>query len=177
MRHILVILMGLLAVAAAVTGCSAVGCTENRNSVPLAGFYSMSTGEPISVDSLAIGGVGAPADTLLLKPSARGTQVYLPFRSTASETEFYIRYEQKALNFPELFDTLKFTYTSVPYFASEDCGAMYHYNITSLTYTRHLIDSVGIVDSLITNLDIERLHIYFRTAQPDEPDEDENDTL
>ncbi len=133
----------------------------------------MQTEEPITVDSIAVGGVGAPADTLLLKPSARGSQVYLPFRSTAQETAFYIRYEQKALNFPELYDTLTFTYTSVPYFASEDCGAMYHYNITSLQYTRHLIDSVGITDSLINNLDLEKIRIYFRTQET--PDDNDNE--
>lgn len=158
---------------AVLTGCSNVGCTENRNSIPIAGFYSSSTLEPVTLGSLAIGGVGAPGDSLLMSPSLSGSQVYLPLRSTASQTKFYIRYMQEELNHPELYDTLSFTYTSVPYFASEDCGAMFHYRITSLEYTTHLLDSVGVVDSLITNLERETIQIFFRISTPDEPS-DEN---
>lgn len=64
------------------SSCSNVGCTENQNSVPLAGFYSMQTGEKIAPDSLAVGGVDAPNDTLLLGPGSRVSSLYLPFRST-----------------------------------------------------------------------------------------------
>ena len=158
-----------------VSACSNVGCTENQNSVPLAGFYSMSTKQSIMPDSIAVGGVDAPNDSLLLGPGTRASQVYLPFRSTRPSTEFYIQYKQKSLDYPWLVDTLKFDYTATPYFASEDCGAMYHYLITSFTYTRHLIDSVAVTDSLITNIDIESIQIFFRTSDPDEGDDGSGD--
>lgn len=45
---------------------------------------------------------------------------------------------------------------------------MFRYIITSYTYTKHLIDSVGLVDSVITNVDRERIRIYFRTATEEE---------
>lgn len=41
---------------------------------------------------------------------------------------------------------------------------MYHYKVTRFTYTRHLIDSVAMTDSLITNVDRETIKIFFRTA-------------
>ncbi|MDE5664946.1 MAG: hypothetical protein K2I31_03285, partial [Duncaniella sp.] len=107
-------------------------------------------------------------DTLLLGPGSRVSQLYLPFRSTKSSTEFYFQYKQKALDFPWLVDTLKFDYVATPYFASEDCGAMYHYRITAYSYTTHLIDSVAVTDSLITNIEHETIQIYFRTAEKDE---------
>lgn len=162
----------LLPIAAAliVSGCGASLCTDNQNSIPLAGFYSMATFEPISLDSLAISGVGAPNDSLLLAPSRTASQVYLPLRSTDGGTRFCISYRQKALDYPEFNDTLTFTYTSIPYFASAECGAMYHYRVTSLTYTRHLIDSVGLTDSTITNVERETVKIFFRTSQPDDSD-------
>lgn len=131
----------------------------------------MQTGSSISPDSIAVGGVGAPNDTLLLGPGSRVSQLYLPFRSTSPETEFYFRYKQQALDYDWLVDTIRFSYEATPYFASEDCGAMYHYLITSFSYTTHLIDSVAVTDSLITNIDRETIQIYFRTAQPDEGDE------
>ncbi len=170
----IILSLAVTAVIISLSGCSTTGCTENRNSIPIAGFYSYSTLDPITVDSVAIGGVGAPADSLLLRPSTRGSQVYLPFRASSTETSFYIRYLSKDLDYPDLYDTLTFTYTSVPYFASADCGAMYHYNITGLDHTNHLIDSVGVIDSIITNLERETIRIFFRTSDPEDTEETES---
>lgn len=168
MKHnVAYILSGALTMLYAAAGCNTSGCLENRNSIPLAGFYSMATDEAITVDSLAIGGVGAPGDSLLLEPSRTSQQVYLPLRASASATSFFIRYEQGDLADAVAPDTITLDYTSEPRFVSEDCGAMYVYRLRHIAYTRHLIDSIGVTDSLITNRDIERIKIFFRTAQPD----------
>ncbi|MCM1254989.1 MAG: DUF6452 family protein [Duncaniella sp.] len=162
--HIISVLTGLHLIA----GCSSsTGCTDNQNSLPLAGFYSISTGDKVTPDSIAVEGVGAPNDSLLLAPNKKVSELYLPFRSTKSTTSFCIQYRQSSLNFAELYDTLTFNYKTIPYFASEECGAMYHYLITSYSYTRHIVDSVALVDSLITNVDRETIQIYFRTSTPD----------
>ena len=48
---------------------------------------------------------------------------------------------------------------------------MFFYRITKVDYTTNLIDSVVVTDSLINNLNIKRILIYFRTGQnPDEND-------
>ncbi|MCH5325892.1 MAG: hypothetical protein J1E29_01670 [Duncaniella sp.] len=164
------ILLPIIALWLLVQGCNAVGCTDNQNSVPLAGFYSMSTLAPMNVDSIAISGIDAPNDSLLLAPSEIAHQVYLPLRANQPQTEFVISYRQHALDYPEFRDTIRIAYKSIPYFASEDCGAMYHYRITSLIHTTHLIDSIGLSDSTITNVERETISIYFRTSNPDEDD-------
>lgn len=164
-----VVVVAAVAASIAFGGCNTSGCLENRNSLPLAGFYSSSTLEKIQLDSLAVGGVGQASDSLLNTPPLAISQVYLPLRSTTSSTSFYIRYLNKDLDFPELYDTITFDYSSEPRFVSEECGAMYYYRISRMAYTRHLVDSVAITDSLITNTDIERIHIYFRTANPETP--------
>jgi hypothetical protein len=144
-------------------GCNTAGCIDNQSSIPLAGFYSMSTLKSISVDSLTIGGIGAPNDSLLID-NATVSQVTLPFRAATSTTAFFIHYNHKALSNSRLNDTITFNYDAYPYFASEECGAMYQYHITKVAYTKHLIDSIGIVDSVISNVDLERIHIFMRTA-------------
>ena len=53
---------------------------------------------------------------------------------------------------------------------------MFIYRIKRCSTTTHLIDSVVVADSLITNVDIVRIRIYFRTQSdgpetPDTPDE------
>ncbi|MCH5248175.1 MAG: hypothetical protein J1E99_08450 [Muribaculaceae bacterium] len=148
--------------------CSDVGCIDNRSSIPYAKFYSAETMTPITVDSLEIGGVGAPNDSLLVAAGDKTSAMYFPFRFEQDNTTFFIRYVSRPLNFPGLVDSISFKYTSNPYFVSSQCGAMYRYFITEMKYTRHLIDSIAILDSLITNVDMERLRIFFRTAAEDE---------
>lgn len=143
-------------------GCNTSGCTDNQNSLPLAGFYS-SAGEAVSISDIEISGVNQPTDSLLYASGSSQHLVYLPFRSKYTTTSYAFHYTQEGLDDPQYNDTITFDYTSAPYFASEECGAMLTYSITRMSYTRHLIQSVEIVDSLITNTDIERIKIYFRT--------------
>lgn len=147
--------------------CNTSGCMENQSSIPLAGFYSYTTGQAISVDSVKVYGVDAPNDSMLNMSLRSTSTVYLPFRADKTSTSFAFRYMQKDLDFPQLIDTITFTYESEPRFVSEECGAMFFYQITGMKYTTHLIDSVGIADSLINNFDIERIRIFFRTSEPD----------
>ncbi len=172
--YIIYISLIITTVSTSLEGCSNVGCTENRNSIPLAGFYSYETKEPITANFLEIGGVGAPSDSLLLTGGTSASQVYLPFRAVAQQTKFFVSYIAESDNDASLPDTLTFDYESRPYFDSEDCGAMYHYYITTFNYTRHRIDSVAVTDSLITNLDRQTIEIYFSTPNNDNTSDNEN---
>ncbi len=49
---------------------------------------------------------------------------------------------------------------------------MYHYRITRVAHTYVLLDSVGVSDSLITNVERQTIQLYFRTAAPDDPEAD-----
>lgn len=170
-QHSLHALLAFIAIGAwmlTLAGCNTNGCLENRNSVPLAGFYSDSTLKQILIDSIQITGDGMPEDDPLLESGSRVKEVYLPMRSTHQSTSWVFSYKQKNLDYPELNDTVTFDYDSTPYFAGNECGVVYYYHITHMDYTTHLIDSVAITDSLITNVDVERIQIYFRTSQPKE---------
>lgn len=176
MGKILGFILSLTVLAAAVCSCNTTGCLENQNSLPLAGFYSMDTKSAISIDSISIGGVNAPDDSLLVNNGKGVSSVYLPFRAARQSSSFFIHYEQEALSSPEFNDTITFDYTSFPVFVSEECGAMYHYTITHTSYTRHLIDSVSVTDAVITNVEKERIKIFFRTAEQDEGNDDADDS-
>ena len=45
---------------------------------------------------------------------------------------------------------------------------MYYYHIDSTEWTSRLIDSVAVVEPLISNVERERIRIYFRTATAEE---------
>ncbi|MCH5220916.1 MAG: hypothetical protein J1F05_01105 [Muribaculaceae bacterium] len=168
----------VLIVAALTYACNNSGCLDNQSAIPLAGMYSSETGKAISVNIVEIHGVGAPNDSLIVRGGTSISRVYLPMRSTMSTTTWCLHYTQSNISDPAFNDTIEFDYKSIPYFASEECGAYYQYRIESLRYTTHLLDSVALTDSLMTNADIERIRIYFRTAdpepeQPQEPEESE----
>lgn len=168
MGKVLTHIIATIAAVSLLWACNTAGCTDNRNSLPLAGFYSMATGEAIAVDSLAVWGVGAPGDSLLLTPDVSASQLYLPLRSEKESTAFCFAYRMADLDFEELQDTITLHYMSSPWFISEDCGAGYRYTITRLDHTSHLIDSVGLTDSLVTNIDREIMSIFFRTTDAGE---------
>lgn len=151
----------------ALGGCNTDGCADNRSALPLMAFYSATTDAPMVLDSVAIGGVDAPSDSLLVFPGQSTMSAYLPFRFDKSSTSFFIHYEyrEQGLDDPRLNDTITFHYTSRPYFASEECGALFVYEINRVDYTRHLIESVVITDSVVTNVDMERIRVYIRTSE------------
>lgn len=145
--------------------CNTQGCTENHSAVPKAQFCSMTDGRAISLDSVQISGVGAPGDSVLYEAGTSRNSVYLPMRSAQSRTQWCLSYKWKYLDNPALNDTLTFDYQALPYLAGDECGAMYRYKVTGVRYTAHLIDSVGVTDSLITNIDRVYFNIYFRTTE------------
>lgn len=152
----------------AVAACSSTACYENQSSIPVAEFRDKATGKAASVTGVQVYGLGAPNDSLLYR-GASTSQIYLPMRSSADNVSWCFHYTQEGLDSVIYNDTITFGYGSRPWFASEECGAMYVYDIKSLAYTRNVIDSVAILDSLVTNIDEPRIAIFFRT-----PEEEEN---
>lgn len=160
-----VVMSAIIGIAA----CSNDECYENKNSLPLAGFYSSdSVPAAISLDSISILGLGAPGDSVL-HDSVRGiSQSYLPFRIDQESTTFIIRYLQGVLGRYRVADTITFNYEIVPWFVSASCGAVYDYKIRSIETTHNIIDSVICPGGVIDNKNAENLRIYFRVSTKEE---------
>lgn len=154
------ITIGLAIIAA---GCNSTGCLDNRSSMLLAGFYSAETEKAVALKKIELGGIGAPHDSLLIDETQTASEVYLPLRHTATSTSFVIRYLDDMIDLSSNYDTISLSYSTSPYFASEECGAVYHYAIKSLNHTRHYIDSIALLDSMINNTDMQKMRIYFLT--------------
>lgn len=165
LTYILLTLTAFLCLTA--TGaCNSAGCTEARSAVPLAQFLSRSTGNPLTLDSVCIRGIDAPNDSAMLSFGTKAGEVYLPFRSAQSHTAWCISYGRQYLNDVAMNDTVIFSYTSRPWFASEECGAMYTYRITDVQYTTHVLDSVAYNSQEITNVDVPSIRLYFGPNVP-----------
>ena len=139
--------------------CGDGSCYDNGSSLPLARFYESGTTSTLTVLNHTVKGIDSPGDTILIKNSSV-SECYLPLRATVNTTQYELRYgteEGKA----SVADTITFNYKPVPYFSSHECGAMYNFEVSSLTTTHHVIDSVTLVNPVITNTTNVALRIYI----------------
>ena len=123
----------------------------------MAALYLGGTQQTIS--GLAIKGIGVPGDSLIADSSSL-SEVYLPLRASSSSTAFAIsRWTNEGTGWVN--DTLTLEYQPIEYFHSAECGAMYNFDIKQVSHTTHGIDSVVLLNSLITNVTTPSLRIYF----------------
>lgn len=168
-RRLFSLLVAIGMIVSIVSGCANSECYDNKNSLPLAGFYSSEEmPQAISVDSLTILGVGAPGDSILQDSVRSLSQVYLPFRIDQESTTYEIRYLGGEAGILRISDFVTFNYEIIPYFVSNACGTIYDYKITSIDYTKNFIDSVTCPTGEITNANTENLKIYFRVQVDDD---------
>ncbi|MDD7342877.1 MAG: DUF6452 family protein [Bacteroidales bacterium] len=151
----------LLAATAALAACSSDGCTDNGSSLPLAAFYTSGSTQSLSVPNLTVRGIGAPGDSALLSAETV-SQVYLPLRPSCDSTSFVLNYGSQSTTEARTTDTLTLRYRAVPAFVSQECGAMYVFEVGSWSATAHGIDSVAISDPVITNANRIAIKIYMR---------------
>lgn len=152
-RRIAELMLVSVLTCAALASCTNSTCIDNANSLPLAAFYY--DGSQVTVNNLTVYGINAPGDTLMADNESL-SQVYLPLRSTVEQTQYVLNYGG------EINDTLTFNYTALPFFHSVECGAMYNFDVKSLTYTQNAIDSVVMTSQLITNVDVVNIKIYVK---------------
>lgn len=139
--------------------CATDECEENRNSLPLAGFYDSASGEQVVLSRLTLYGLHAPGDSMLLQEETNVEEAYLPFRISQRSTTFVLDYIAPAVS-----DTVTFSYEPVPRFVSSECGAVYDFNMTRITCTHHVLDSVTCPEGVITNVPGQNLRFYLRTS-------------
>lgn len=164
MKKILKYILPALSIIIIAVSCNNKECFDNQSTLPLAGLYSMQTGSAITVDSLTVYGIGTPGDSILLDNSSNVSSLYMPMPLSGNAASFVIHFNNKELNYVQLYDTLTIKYDSYPQFVSNECGAIYKYDITDFSYTTHLIDSVAIPTMEFNNIDQEVIKIYFRTS-------------
>ncbi len=162
LKHSILLLAVILLVGVAACN-SDEGCEGNTSSMPLAGFYSSQTKKAITIDSLTVFGVGVPNDSLLLD-TAQASQTYFPLDIEKTQARFVIRYDQQQLAALKLADTITIDYSPRPYFHSEECGAMYYFDVKGYRTTNVLIDSMQIIAPVFDNTTAETIKIYFRTG-------------
>ncbi len=99
-------------------------------------------------------------DTIINQESA-SEYFQLPL-SYDNYTRFIIAYDETN------FDTITINHQNIPYFTNLDCGTMMFYNVTDVTYTRHVLDSLTTTNPNIDNNEKENFKIYYTNFAVDE---------
>lgn len=149
----------LIALCLGMAACGDSSCYDNGSSLPLATFYLNGTQQTIA--GITIMGIGAPGDSMIAH-NASLKEAYLPLRANVSTTSYQVG-RQVMIDTVSVLraDTLTLTYETVPYFHSNECGAMFNFNIQDMRCTYHYIDSVDLITARITNSRTPALRIYF----------------
>ncbi len=159
LSHITAIIVMLSALGAGITACSDDSCYDNGSSLPLATFYLGEKQQ--TINALTIKGIGVPGDSLLADSTSL-SEVYLPLRATVNSTAFALsRWVTIGSERHCIYDTLTINYQPIEFFHSVECGAMYNFKVEKITHTTHGIDSVVLINSLITSKITPSIRIYF----------------
>ena len=194
MRKLLNVIVYLLGISLFVVGCESNDCllssdsycrlsfvdTEGKAvqirdtltvSLNLAGYdslftYRCDTDTVVSarpIDSLAYKGYSEEIEVarkqgVLLNRKVGGKEMYLPMSYTVVVDNCFLQYSA------QLADTLWVWHENLPYFTSMECGTVMHYSLQRVESTRHLIDSVRIVDAGVTNTLRENVKIYYTVS-------------
>lgn len=93
-------------------------------------------------------------DSLLYNKSTSKNTITFPLKNSAQQTDYVIR-------FNDTTDTLSVFYqNNDQYYISLECGCIVSHTITDVTTTGHFIDSLAIINPIITNTDVENLRLY-----------------
>jgi hypothetical protein len=103
-------------------------------------------------DSLSVRGLGRE-DSLLYAGINNVTSINLPVDGTAGQTGFIVDFDRGT-------DTIWFSYETIPWFHSPECGFILNFNLLGTWHTMNVIDSIVIVTSEITTFDDTNLRIY-----------------
>lgn len=110
------------------------------------------TAGPDTLEALTVTAMGT--DSVLLNRGEDISTLSLPLRYTVDSTQWVLHYQEGVT------DTLSVRHTNTPYFVSMDCGYQMKQVITSVSYTRHYLDSVSITSNQPGIYGIENIQIF-----------------
>jgi len=130
-------------------------CTESITVNLHASFVTLvnSTDRDTTLSGLEIYGVGRE-DSILTTGKTSVRNIDLPLAPDRDSCSYVFLYNSIA-------DTLCFSYIRTVRLLSFECGFIQEYHDLKVTTTFHHLDSVAVINSLVTNTDDENLKIYL----------------
>ena len=149
-RSLIPVLSGLIII---LYSCAQASCFDETESYLKASLYNTSFAKILAPDSLTL--YGMSRDSIIYNKVADLTVALFPLNVTAQRSSFVIKING-------ITDTIEFRYSSYPHLISKECGYTYYHHLDTLPiFTKHIIDTILIESSTITNLKIENITIKY----------------
>jgi hypothetical protein len=129
-------------------------CTQSVLSVVNASFYGWDGEQEVDVFVNNFTLVGEGSDSLLYDSISSVTRFSFPMDMNALSSTMILQADS-------LIDTLIINYAVVPILVSYECGFTNAFEMSGLSYTRHLIDSVSMINNLASLDNEENLKIFL----------------
>ncbi len=129
-------------------------CTQSVLSVVNAGFYGWDGDQELDVFVNNFTLYGSGKDSLLYDSAHSVTKFSFPMDMNALSSTMILHADS-------LVDTLVINYTVVPALVSYECGFTNTFEMSGLSYTRHLIDSVSLINNVAKLVNEVNLKIFL----------------
>lgn len=136
-----------------INSCSVQPCYEDTDPMMNTVLLASGTGESAKADSLRVRGV-SPTDTIEFVDARSVTSCSLPLDPASDLSLFYITVNG-------IHDTAVIYYTRLPHLVSPECGYTFLSNITGVTTTHNIIDTLIIENSKVDLNGEKNLHLFF----------------
>ena len=156
------VVFALFAVSCLVIGCTSVDCSMNNAVAGICAF------QPAKGDSLAnwkdssitvvVKDIYGKDSTVLNKKTISST-FNLPVSYTQDVDEFHFLLQDTSYS-TVVVDTIRISKTNEPIFEGVDCALRYHHKVTSVSTTKHFLDSIVVNNDYISN-DLTKVHFYL----------------
>jgi len=145
---------GIAAVMAfVISSCSVQPCYEDTDPMMNTVLLASGTGESAKADSLRVRGV-SPTDTVEFVDARSVTSFSVPLDPANDLSLFFITVNG-------IHDTAVIYYTRLPHLVSPECGYTFISNITGVTTTHNIIDTLIIENSKVDLNGEKNLHLFF----------------
>jgi len=129
-------------------------CTQSVVSVVNAGFYGWDGEQEVDVFVHDFTLFGEGRDSLLYDSKNTVTKFSFPMDMNAVSSTMILQADS-------LIDTLVMDYAVVPVLVSYECGFTNTFEVSGLSYTRHLIDSISMINNVANVDNEENLKIFL----------------
>lgn len=129
-------------------------CTQSVLSVVNAGFYGWDGEQEVDVFVNDFTLYGEGRDSLLYDSKNSVSSIRFPMDMNALSTTMIMQADS-------LLDTLIISYAVVPVLVSYECGFTNTFEMNGLSYTRHFIDSVSLINNIASLENEENLKIFL----------------
>lgn len=133
--------------------CSEQACYDDTDPFMNTALLATGTGSTAKATSIKVEGV-SPTDTITFVEKSSVSYFSVPLDPGRDSSKFYITING-------ISDTAVITYTRRPHLVSAECGYTFVSDVTALSHTKNIIDTL-IIENKNVNLDGKtNLHLFF----------------